>query len=30
MPLRRKVVFVLKLVVCVISFGFLYPNIMSD
>lgn len=30
MTRRQKIVFVLKLVVCVISFGMIYPNIMND
>jgi hypothetical protein len=27
---RQKAVFVLKLVVLILSFGFIYPNLMSD
>lgn len=27
---RQKLVFVLKVAVCVISFGMIYPNIMHD
>lgn len=30
MTRRQKAVFVLKLVVCVISFGMIFPNIMHD
>ena len=30
MTRRQKVVFVLKLAVCVISFGMIYPNVMHD
>ncbi len=27
---REKVVFILKLAVCIVSFGMIFPNIMSD
>lgn len=27
---REKVVYVLKIAACVMSFGFIYPNIMHD
>jgi hypothetical protein len=27
---NRKFLFVLKVIVCVLSFGFIYPNIMHD
>lgn len=27
---REKLVFVLKVALCIISFGFIYPNIMHD
>ena len=30
MTRRQKVVYVLKVTVCVISFGMIYPNIMHD
>jgi hypothetical protein len=30
MTRRQKIVFVLKVAVCVISFGMIYPNIMND
>jgi hypothetical protein len=30
MTRRQKVVFVLKVLVCVVSFGMIYPNIMND
>lgn len=30
MTRRQKIVFVLKITVCVISFGMIYPNIMHD
>jgi hypothetical protein len=30
MTRRQKFVFVLKVAACVISFGMIYPNIMSD
>jgi hypothetical protein len=30
MTRRQRIVFVLKVVVCVISFGMIYPNIMHD
>jgi hypothetical protein len=30
MTRRQKIVWVLKLTVCIISFGMLYPNIMHD
>jgi hypothetical protein len=30
MTRRQKFVFVVKVVVCVISFGLIYPNVMSD
>jgi hypothetical protein len=26
----RKVLFILKLAICIISFGMLFPNVMSD
>ena len=26
----QKVVFILKLVVCILSFGIVFPNVMSD
>lgn len=30
MKRREKLVFLLKLAACVVSFGFVYPNIMND
>jgi len=30
MTRRQKVVFILKVAVCLISFGFIYPTIMHD
>lgn len=30
MTRRQKLVFILKVVVCLISFGFIYPTIMHD
>jgi hypothetical protein len=30
MTRREKVVFILKLAVCILSFGFMYPNVMND
>lgn len=27
---QRKVMFILKLAVCIISFGMIFPNVMSD
>lgn len=27
---RQKLVFIMKLAVCIMSFGMLFPNIMSD
>jgi hypothetical protein len=27
---REKLVFVLKVALCILSFGFIYPNIMHD
>jgi hypothetical protein len=27
---REKVVFIVKLAVCIVSFGMIFPNIMSD
>jgi hypothetical protein len=30
MTRRQKIVFVLKVLVCVVSFGMIYPNIMND
>jgi hypothetical protein len=30
MTRREKVVFVLKVALCILSFGFIYPNIMHD
>ena len=30
MSIKQKTVFVCKLVVSIISFGFIYPNLMSD
>ena len=30
MPSATKIRWVLKLVVCVMSFGFIFPNVMSD
>lgn len=30
MTRREKLVFMLKVAVCLISFGFIYPNIMHD
>jgi hypothetical protein len=30
MTRRQKIVWVLKLTVCIISFGMIYPNIMHD
>jgi hypothetical protein len=30
MTRREKVIFVLKLAACILSFGFIYPNIMND
>jgi len=27
---RQKLTFILKLAVCIISFGMIYPNLMSD
>jgi len=27
---RQKVVFVIKLAICIISFGMIFPNIMGD
>ena len=30
MTVRERVVFVFKVAVCVISFGFIYPHILSD
>jgi hypothetical protein len=26
----RKVVFILKIVVCILSFGMVFPNVMND
>jgi hypothetical protein len=30
MTRRQKIVWVLKLTLCIISFGMIYPNIMHD
>jgi hypothetical protein len=30
MARREKIVFVLKLAVCIVSFGMIFPNIMND
>jgi hypothetical protein len=30
MTLRQKAVFILKLVVCILSFGFIFPGLTSD
>jgi hypothetical protein len=30
MPPKQKVVFVLKLAVSIVSFGFIFPNVMGD
>lgn len=30
MTRREKIVFVLKVALCILSFGFIYPNIMHD
>jgi hypothetical protein len=30
MTRRQKIVWVLKLTVCIISFGMIYPNVMHD
>ena len=30
MSRREKFVFILKVAVCLVSFGFIYPNIMHD
>jgi hypothetical protein len=30
MPLRQKVLFVCKLTISILSFGFLYPHLWSD
>lgn len=30
MTRRQKVIFVLKVIVCVLSFGMIYPNVMHD
>lgn len=30
MTRKRKVIFVIKLVVCIMTFGMAFPNIMSD
>ncbi len=30
MTQQRKIRWVMKLVVCVFSFGFIFPNVMSD
>jgi hypothetical protein len=30
LPLRRKLKHVLKVAVCLLSFGFIYPNILND
>jgi hypothetical protein len=30
MTFRQKTVFVLKIAVCIISFGFIYPHILID
>jgi hypothetical protein len=30
MTSRQKVVFILKLAVCILSFGFIFPGITSD
>jgi hypothetical protein len=30
MTRRQKIVWVLKLTVCIVSFGMIYPNIMHD
>lgn len=30
MTRRQKVVFILKLAVCILSFGFIFPGITSD
>ena len=30
MTRRQKLVFVLKIAACILSFGFIYPNIMHD
>ena len=27
---RQKVIFILKLVVCIVTFGIVFPNVMSD
>jgi hypothetical protein len=30
MNAQQKAMFILKLAVCILSFGFIFPNIMSD
>lgn len=30
MTARQKATFILKVIVCMISFGFIFPNIMRD
>jgi hypothetical protein len=30
MSRRKKVIFILKLSLCIMTFGFAFPNIMSD
>jgi hypothetical protein len=30
MPPKQKMVFVLKLAVSIVSFGFIFPNVMGD
>jgi hypothetical protein len=30
LPLRERVIYVLKVVLCLVSFGFIYPNILRD
>ena len=30
MTRRQKIVFVVKVAICILSFGLIYPNIMSD
>jgi hypothetical protein len=30
MTRRQKIVFILKLATCIVSFGMIYPNIMND
>ena len=27
---RQKAMFILKIALCIISFGFIFPNVMSD